>query len=327
MGLTAAAARTHIARWQNELHKNYYPWRRHWPTRLFHHSPLENAVAILADGHIRARNDAANCHPADVAAPGVIHNRRDAHDRVRLYFRPKRPTQWHIEGIRKIGECQYGEQAHAPMLYMFALDAFEVLTLDDTSFSNKNMQLDSVQWGNTDRFFADIPFEKVYSEGGTGGDRSIVDARCAEVMSRGPLVLNASLKEIFCRSEPERDTLLFRLGDIAERWADRCVVSDSLKVFEKDYAFVQFAMLQHDGFLFQMNPRRDNRKIEVQIRVTRLEDGAAVLQYDGLIAHKPERATRWIIKGNLDAGAYNCEVYLEKHLAFADRRTLGNVLL
>jgi len=172
MGLSLASANKHIATWQNELHKNYYPWRRHWPTRLFHHAPLDNAVAILRDGCLRSRNDLAHALPNDVAAPGVIDNREDAHDYVRLYFRPKTPTQWHIEGIRKSGECKYGDNAHAPVLYMFALEAVQILTLDDVRFSDKNMQLGSAQHGNDLEFFKAIPFDKVYSEGGTGGDRS-----------------------------------------------------------------------------------------------------------------------------------------------------------
>ena len=40
-----------------------------------------------------------------------------------FYFRPKTPTQWHIEGIRKAGECNYGDPTHAAVLVVFALDA------------------------------------------------------------------------------------------------------------------------------------------------------------------------------------------------------------
>ncbi len=327
MGLTSASARAHIGKWQAELHKNYYAWRRHWPTRLFHHSPLENAIAILRDGHLRARNDNCNALPADIAAPGVIDNRVDAHNRVRLYFRPKTPTQWHVEGVRKLGECQYGDQAHAPILYMFALDALQVLTLDDVWFSNKNMQLDGVQWGPSESFFDAIPFDKVYSEGGTGGDRSITDARCAEVLPATPLVLKDCLREIFCRSDPERDTLLYSLEDAGEKWAERCLVSDNLKVFQKDYAFVQMAMLKQDGFVFRLSPRRDYREIHVRLNVRKEDTGATVLQYEGSIRNKPEQASNWIIRGDLEPGSYLCRVFLERHLAFADRRIVGAALL
>lgn len=327
MGLSPAFARKHISKWQSELHKNYYAWRRHWPTRLFHHSPLENAVAILKDGCLRSRNDPENQRARDVAAPGVIDNRNDAHDRVRLYFRPKNPTQWHIEGIRREGECRYGEDSHAPMLYMFSLDALEVLTSEDVWFSDKNMQIGHARYGAGEDFFDAIPFDKVYSEGGTGGDRSVTDARCAEVLPATPLNLDGCLKEIFCRSDPERDTLLFTLGNDAEKWAQYVLVSDNLKVFEKDFTFIEHASLSPDGFRFRMNPRRDYRDIDVRIRVRRVDGDVSVLTFSGPLRHKPENATNWIIAGELGPGSYLCEAKLEGHLAFSSVIALGDALL
>lgn len=177
MALRPAFVDAHIADWQRCLTSPYYPHRKHWPNHLFHHAPMENAVAILHDGYLRSRNDAQNNRPIDVAAPGVIDSRDHAHDRVRLYFRPKTPTQWHIEGIRKVGECNYGEATHAAMLVMFALDAKLVLTKPDIMFSDQNMQLGATVPGSDEAYFSNIPFAKVFSEGGTGGDRSIISAR------------------------------------------------------------------------------------------------------------------------------------------------------
>ena len=179
MALSEVFVDSHIATQQARLTSPYYPHRKHWPTCLFHHAPMENAVAILQDGHLRSRNDAANQRPRDVAAPGVIDARGHAHDRVRMYFRPKTPTQWHIEGIRKPGECKYGDATHAGMLVMFALDAKSVLIRPNIMFSDQNMQLGSTVPGDTELYFSSIDFSKVYSEGNTGGDHSVIDARAA----------------------------------------------------------------------------------------------------------------------------------------------------
>lgn len=125
------------------------------------------------------------------------------------------------------------------MLVMFAVDAKSVLIEADVMFSDQNMQLGSTVPGRDEAYFASIPFIKVFSEGGTGGDRSIIDARCAEVLPNSPLDLESCLKAIYLRSEPERDTLLYMLGNNKDKWKGLCHVSDALKVFQKNYTFVQ----------------------------------------------------------------------------------------
>lgn len=265
MALRAAFVDAHIASWQKQLTSPIYPHRKHWPAHLFHHAPIENALAILRDGYLRSRNDEKNLRPKDVAAPGVIDARNHAHSRVRLYFRTKTPTQWHIEGIRKMGECNYGDATHAPVLVMFALDAKSILTHQDIMFSNQNMQLSNTEPGSDEDYFSRIPFDKVFSEGGTGGDRSYTDARCAEVLPTSPLDLSKCLRAIYFRSEPERDTLLYMLGSSRYNWQAFCHVSDALKVFQKEYAFVEELKLTNDGVIFRLNPRRDQRNIAVKI--------------------------------------------------------------
>ena len=196
MALSKDFVDQHISDWQQRLTSEIYGHRKHWPSHLFHHSPLENAVAIVRDGCLRSRNDEANQRARDVAAPGVIDTRNYAHDFVRLYFRPKTPTQWNIEGTRKVGECKYGDDAHAPVLVMFMLTAQTVLSRPDIKFSNKNMQLTDAATGDDESFFGSIPFVKVFSEGSNGGDKSITDARCAEVLCTSPLYLEDTLRRI-----------------------------------------------------------------------------------------------------------------------------------
>ena len=327
MALSGEFVDQHIESWQHELTSAYYPHRKHWPAYLFHHAPMENAVAILRDGHLRSRNDVANCRPRDVAAPGVIDTRIEAHHRVRLYFRPKTPTQWHIEGIRKLGECAYGDETHAGVLVMFALDARTILTKPDIMFSNQNMQLGNTQAGSDENYFSEIPFIKVYSEGNTGGDKSYTDARCAEVLPSSPLLLHECLKGIYLRSEPELETLLHLLGDTREHWEKFCHVSDALKVFQKDYTFVQVFRLSSDGVVFRFNPRRDGRNLKVLIRLWD-SIGALVVDFfndDHSATPKPP-FENWIWEQKLKDGDYLAEVHLDDTLAYRSELSLGDSL-
>lgn len=326
MALSEASVDAHIARWRAKLESSFYPHRKHWPARLFHHAPLENAVDILQAGVLRSRSDRQNRRMRDVAAAGVIHSRDHAHDLVRLYFRPKTPTQYHIEGIRRDADCKYGADAHAPVLLMLALDARVVLTRPDVRFSDRNMQLGSAQPGSDQAYFDAIPFEKVYHEGDTGGDRSIADARCAEVMTTSPLDLAGCLRAIYLRSEPERDTLLHMLGKDRARWSKFCHVSDALKVFQKRFAFVKEIGLTPEGVVFAFNARHDRRPLDVRIEVHDQNGVCHIDFHNRELAAVPPTASRWIFKRQLTPGIYSVQVKLEEHLAHLSVISLEDAL-
>lgn len=274
---------------------------------------------------LRSRNDPDNPCPRDVAAREVNAAREHAHDRVRLYFRPKTPTQYNIEGIRKAGECRFGEEIHAPVLVMLILDARSILTLSGTQFCDRNMQKIDAVPGDSEDYFNSIPFEKVYHEGPIGGDETITSHRCAEVLPDSPLSLGQSLRAVFLRSEPERDTLLNLLGDHRARWADRCYVSDALKVFEKRHSFVREISLCSEGVIFALNPRADRRGVKISIQIW---DGAGqfVVRFDhpDLAANPPQG--NWIYNHDFVDGTYRVRVEIEDHLAYDSHITLGSTL-
>lgn len=326
MALRPEFVDAHIARQVERLTSDNYPHRKYWPTRLFHHAPLENAISILQAGVLRSRNDPLNTHPRDVAAQEVVNTRVEAHDYVRLYFRPKTPTQYSIEGIRKINECPYGEGTHAPFLVMFALDARSVLSQPDTRFSDRNMQLIATVSGDTEEYFENIPFQKVFSEGNTGGDRSITDARSAEVMAHSPLDLNDCLREIYFRSEPERDTVLSMLGAHRDTWAKMCYVSDNLKVFQKRHTFVQEIALTPEGVTFLLNPRHDLGKIKVAISITDTTGKKVADFFNEALDARPAGNNRWIYKCSLPTGVYFVTVRLEDQLAYSAWIPLSSTL-
>ena len=212
MALSPAFVEEHIFKWESELNKPWNSYRAKWPSRLFHHAPIENAVALLQDGNLRSRNDPANVRRRDVAAAAVISARSHAHDSARLYFRPMTPTQYHIEGIRKAGECSYGDASHAPILVMFVFNARSVLLSNGVKFSDRNMQLGGAEPNDSEIYFANIPFEKVFHVGSIGNDRTIIEHRCAEVLATSPLPLAGTLQWIYCRTLAERETLCDLLG-------------------------------------------------------------------------------------------------------------------
>lgn len=321
MALSPAVAATHIERWQAALAQQAYPYRARWPTHLFHHAPLENARLILESGRILSRFGSENVRALDVAAPGVIDARDHAHDRVRFYFRPRTPTQFNIEGVRKPADCRYDRQA--PVLVMFVVDAFSVLTAEGTTFSDRNMQLATAQAAGDDASFAAIPFDKVFHVG-PYQDASIKDHRCAEVMTASPLPLDPHLRRICCRSEAERDTLLNSIDwRVRSEWRARISVSDDLQVFDKKFVFVQDVKVSSEGVTARFNPRSDRADVAIGVQVSN-QDGRVLLDrtYPS-IQPVPPNGMGWIFKAELPDDLYTVTIRLEGHLAYQNVHLLG----
>lgn len=325
MALSPEFVDQHISRWKTTLRGTSYAHRQFWPAHLFHHTAVENAVSILREGCLRSRNDPALRLDRDIAAPGVIANRDTAHGFVRMYFRPKTPTQYHIEGIRRPGECQYGDDSHAPILIMFVLDARKILTLPGVQFSDRNMQRDAAIVGDDADHFASIPFDKVFHEGPIGGDPSITSHRCAEVLSPSPLELQDVLTAVWFRSIPERDTLLHLLGADGERWREKFKVSDALKAFEKNYPFVERIKLSDEGIAFKMNPRRkDYSPLSVKIIAKHLQSPHCIeLDYPSIAAF-PSIGQIWFNKQPLHDGQYEVTIHIDGQLAYVARHQVEN---
>ena len=326
MALSETFVDKHIQNWTDQLGSGVRTYRKHWPARLFHHAPLENALAIINDGCLRARDDPQRQQLQDVAAGGVIDNRREAHGRVRLYFRPRTPTQFHIEGIRKDADCQYGPNAHAPILVMFVLDAKKVLTRPDILFSDQNMQNNWAATGNDEQFFASIPFDSVYHEGGIDGDYSIIANRCAEVLPTSPLPLSEVISGIWFRSEPERDTFLHKLGAVASHWQPICSVSEELKVFDKRFAFVADIDLSTEGVSFRLNHRHDLKNVSIAIQAYNEQAQCCVDFRNDDFQTYNQSGGRWIFRTELQPSNYLVKVQIENHPAFEGMIRLGDSL-
>jgi hypothetical protein len=315
MGLSAAAIDGHIVRWEAELGMGNRPYRKHWPSRLFRHEPLQSAVQILCSGSLLSRNDAGGRIALDIAPEEIIGARDAAHGYVRLYFRPKTPTQYHIEGIRKPAEVF--QNRHAPILVMMIFDARAVLVGPATRFSNGNMQSDAAQVFASEPEFANLPFGDIYHEGafdpGSERGNEIKLRRCAEVLLPSPLRLDTSLEAVLCRSPAERTTLLYMLGDAVGRlWSPKIRVFNQPGIFESSWAYIDELNGSANGIWFKLHPRRAGGPVDFRM-VVKDDRGRVVRQsYKGDL--DPSR--NWKVAANLQPGVYTVECMVENCLAY-----------
>lgn len=324
MGLPLSNIETHIATWQTALKKTSRPHRSNWPARLFRHEPLENAAAILRQGELRSRAAAEGEIVLDIAPDEIINLTDAGHQLVRLYFRPRTPTQYRIEGVRKPSEFYKGK--HAPTLCMMLFSAKKILSRQDVQFSSGNVQhSSSVIHGNL-AGFDEIDFASVYHEGpfntSDPANHDLVRKRCAEVLCPNPLLLDEALQAIMCRSHAERQTLMTYLGDQAGDWAHKIKIFSEAGLFCADYAYVESVDISPGGLKVKFHPRKDGATVNVEVRCRGLGAGLPSYKWDAT-----DRAigTPWNFTcGGLTAGTYRVSIKLEGVQAYKANLTLAD---
>jgi len=197
------------------------PSRQWWPKYVFFFAELQNAVRILKGGKLVCRSKAQMA--VDTGSEEVLDQTDEEwKDCVRLYFRPRTPTQHQIEGFRPIG--QYGTLGkHMPVPVFLLFDAREILTRKTTKFSEGSLAAGSTVGDDADYFEA-IPFEKVYHDSWLSAveKANIKFHRHAEAILPQELDLK-SLRWIWCRSEAELQTLRHLLPPQTARKYDAAI--------------------------------------------------------------------------------------------------------
>ncbi len=111
--------------------------RRWWPLFVFHYTDIRNAARILQEGYLYSRKYLEDEDKSVVSSgsPSVLAGTNIAiKDCVRLYFRPKTPTQYYAEGIyprATLSRSKFPE-AHCPVPIFFLFDSAQVLTFVET---------------------------------------------------------------------------------------------------------------------------------------------------------------------------------------------------
>lgn len=226
-----------------------------WPAFLFHCTDVRNVVNILRTGEMLSRTRALTLRQlqVDIASEEIIaRTDKTWQDYVRLYFRPKTPTQYRNEGFRPVVQQYHQAQCPVPVYLLF--NALDVLSEADVLFTDGSVA-NGAQPASAIEFFKDLPFEKVYHDTWFGRSErdEIVYHRHAEVLVPERLSTFA-IRFIYCRSQAEYDTLLNLLspGQLSH-WADRIGVRPDLNLFHRQWCFVERVELNRAAVLFRFN--------------------------------------------------------------------------
>ena len=283
MGISQAKHQDHVSQWLATF-SNY---KKKWPKNLFRHEPVQNAISILKSGVLVSRDSATNSGilENDIAPEDIIQNRNAAHSRVRLYFRPRNPTQFHIEGIRKPAEYYMGR--HAGFLVMFVFNGEAVLTMDSTQFSTCNMQSPYSQVLDGDAGFDSLDFSGIYHDQAYPTDDE-KRKRCAEVLAESPLRLDDTLKFIVVRTDADVATLKFLLTrEGLGHLVAKIRKSHSTGVFFQRYTAVEYVDTSPGKISFKLKGTYSPGDIKTEILAFDDNNGICHTLYSGdLKPHK-----------------------------------------
>ena len=229
--------------------------RESWPRYLFHCTDVLNVVSILTSGMLLGRTQAQQSDSlrVDIAAPEIIdRTSTEWQDYVRLYFRPRTPTQYRNEGFRPVSRLEL--EAHCPVPIYLLFDAYQILSRQDSLFTDGNLAADATPMRTIDDL-SRMPFDLIYHDARfEPQERSqIVFHRNAEVLIPERLGLR-DVRRILCRSQAEYETLRNLLPPRAwDRWADKVGVVPRLNLFHGKWSFVEQVELAAERVQFRFN--------------------------------------------------------------------------
>jgi hypothetical protein len=149
----------------------------------------------------------------DVANQGALWNNPDAHNYVRLYFRPRNSYHLKTEGVKAIGD-PYRVNPHISMPVAFAFVLPKVITLPGSGFVPGNFAKSTAAPLTGDAAFDTMPFDLIYHDAAFGPDKKdeVLNWRMSEVVVEDQLSLS-HLSCVICRTVHEERTLRYALGN------------------------------------------------------------------------------------------------------------------
>jgi len=308
----------HIEHWSGSL--SGHSW---WPRYVYFFTDLRNAVSILNEGCLLSRDQAESSDSIEVngASREIIdQTREECLKFVRLYYRPRTPTQYRCEGIRPRNERW--QDAHCPVPVFFLFDAYEVMSRGDAQYSNGSIASPSAGYGPKEKDFDHIPFKKVFHSGryDTRVEGEIKFHRHAELLIPEMLPLKENLTLIACRSHAERQSLIYLLpSSLQEQWRNLIRIGDS-SMYERQWAYVNTVETDHQEITFYFNRNSQHvGQFEATIFL-RFSSGKERRVIETIDAKSP-----FTIKIEEDAEEVEVEFWLDDALAYHNKLLLFDV--
>lgn len=271
-----------------------------WLVRqIYHYTNIDNALRILKTGALYSRNlclQKGLMKNENASTEVLSQTDGEIKDYVRLYFRPKTPTQYHNEGFLSQKERKF-KNAHVPVPIFFAFRSYEVLNMPNVSFSNQSLATHNYKIMQGIQNFKRLDFKKIYHEGSLYGldedeKNDILHKRQAEIITKDCLSLE-HLDYIWTRSNAEYVTLINYLKklDLFDAYKNKIMLKNNAMVFYQRGMFISDVCLEKDLFTVQVKNTYVGEHINMK----------AIIEIDHI-----KYAVHWIIAS--DITSYYCDL-------------------
>ncbi len=208
------------------------PW---WPKFAFHYTDVTNAVNILSTGYLFSRADASNrgFMQNDNASRQVIDmTDTGVTSMVRFYFRPLTPTQYYNEGYKHLAlRYDHDENANVPVPIFLLFDLEKLLSVPGVHFSEKSQAGHGTSLLSGEDAFKNLNFDYIYDNSYENFNET-KQYRHAEIVHPNAFEISSCIRNILCRNNLERTTLLNLLREIDQKAFIR--YKDIIKVYKAD---------------------------------------------------------------------------------------------
>lgn len=246
--------------------------KKAWFKYCYHFSHVENIVSILEDGQLLSRSEAIRTEKmvSDNASRKIIEQTNPTfQDYVRLYFRPKSPTQFHNEGFKTVHQLESsGLEAQCPVPVFLFFDIHKILNHPDSRFSEKSLASSGeVSLYSTPEEFSALPFDKIYHDRGLSPEekREIVGHRHAEIVLPHDLPIDEYLQKIVVRTPAEKETLLSLMDNRLKKTYGHLIQIDSTNnVFFSRWVHIFRVSLFQSGFNLELRSSEGRMQFDLE---------------------------------------------------------------
>lgn len=163
--------------------------------------------------------------------------------------------------------------------------------------------------------FQSLDFRKIYHEGSYSVEEADIKVwRCTEVLCESPLELDDALEAIVCRSDAERKTLLYMLGNERQRWANKIKTVTQPGYFNAEFAFVESVDLNSDALTVKFHARR-KAPVEtwVEVKIKPLDNLLGTIAFE---RKERDLRKRWNFLFQPEPGRYRVRIWIDDELAY-----------
>ena len=238
-------------------------------------------VEILRSGQLLSRKMASEkgAIQTDIAPTTILEHDQRSLCYTRLYFRPRTPTQFHIQGIKPAAEFYYGK--NAGVLAMMLFDAEGLLKVNSTKFSTGNLQSQESELLDGDSNFDKLEFDAIFHDS-PQQDPEITRKRCAEILVESPLILADHLKYIVLRTAA--DVKMFKIclrENGLDHYSPLVRKSSDASIFFNQFTALDFIDTGPNIFRFKLKPAKSNPEVKVKFCVKKTSTDQIVIDWEG----------------------------------------------